>query len=118
MSFNLDGAHYGSSPPARSGSGRQREAKLKAAEEKTAPKPVRQNPEPVKQIPPPRGGLQNEVGAFCHTGEHSRRKNHKSTTVPMATEQLCNAAKEKLTQAYRNTQSPQYALVAECLQAN
>jgi hypothetical protein len=40
-----------------------------------------------------------------------------STAVPMATEQLCNAAKEKLTQAYRNTQTPNYALVAECLRA-
>jgi uncharacterized membrane protein len=40
-----------------------------------------------------------------------------STAVPTATEQLCNAAKEKLTQAYRNTQSPNYVLVTECLQA-
>ena len=40
-----------------------------------------------------------------------------STAVPMATEQLCNAAKEKLTQAYRNTQTPNYALLAECLKA-
>ena len=36
-----------------------------------------------------------------------------STAVPMATEQLCNAAKEKLTQAYRNTQTPNYVLVTE-----
>ena len=34
-----------------------------------------------------------------------------STAVPMATEQLCNAAKEKLTQAYRKTQTPNYLLV-------
>ncbi len=40
-----------------------------------------------------------------------------STAVPMATEQLCNAAKEKLIQAYRNTQTPNYALVVECLRA-
>src|SRR6266480_3247767 len=40
-----------------------------------------------------------------------------STAVPMATEQLCNAAKEKLTQAYRKTQTPNYLLVTECLQA-
>ena len=40
-----------------------------------------------------------------------------STAVPMATEQLCNAAKEKLTQTYRNTQTPNYVLVTECLQA-
>jgi hypothetical protein len=40
-----------------------------------------------------------------------------STAVPMATEQLCNAAIEKLTQAYRKRQGPEYALVTECLQA-
>jgi hypothetical protein len=40
-----------------------------------------------------------------------------STAVPMATEQLCNAAKEKLTRAYRKTQTPNYLLVTECLQA-
>ena len=40
-----------------------------------------------------------------------------STAVPMATEQLCNAAKEKLIQAYRKTQTPNYLLVTECLQA-
>ena len=43
-----------------------------------------------------------------------------STAVPMATEQLCNAAKEKLTQTYRKieiTQTPNYVLVTECLQA-
>jgi hypothetical protein len=40
-----------------------------------------------------------------------------STAVPMATEQLCNAAKAKLTQAYQKTQSPNYVLVIECLQA-
>jgi hypothetical protein len=38
-----------------------------------------------------------------------------STAVPMATEQLCNAAKEKLIQAYQKTQTPNYALVTECL---
>jgi hypothetical protein len=36
--------------------------------------------------------------------------------VPMATEQLCNAAKAKLTQAYQKTQTPNWALVIECLQ--
>jgi hypothetical protein len=40
-----------------------------------------------------------------------------STAVAMATEQLCNAAKAKLTQAYQKTQSPNYVLVIECLQA-
>ena len=40
-----------------------------------------------------------------------------STAVTMATEQLCNAAKEKLIQAYQKTQSPNYLLVTECLQA-
>ena len=39
-----------------------------------------------------------------------------STAVPMATEQLCNTAKEKLTQAYKNTLPVRYLLVTECLQ--
>jgi hypothetical protein len=47
----------------------------------------------------------------------SEKKAINSTAVPMATEQLCNAAKEKLTQAYRKTQTPNYLLVTECLQA-
>ncbi len=33
-----------------------------------------------------------------------------STAVPMATEQLCNAVKAKLTQAYQKTQSVNYVL--------
>ena len=44
-------------------------------------------------------------------------KNINATPVPMATEQLCNAAKEKLTEAYLKTQTPNYGLVAECLRA-
>ena len=39
-----------------------------------------------------------------------------STAVPMATEQLCNAAKGKLTQTYRKieiAQTPNYVLVTD-----
>jgi hypothetical protein len=54
---------------------------------------------------------------FVVLASTSGEKTINSTAVPMATEQLCNAAKEKLTQAYRNTQSPNYVLVTECLQA-
>jgi hypothetical protein len=40
-----------------------------------------------------------------------------SATVPMATLQLCNAAKAKLTEAYKTTQSPNFMFIGECLQA-
>jgi hypothetical protein len=40
-----------------------------------------------------------------------------SSTVPMATQQLCDAAKAQLIQAYKETQSPNFVLYAECLQA-
>jgi hypothetical protein len=40
-----------------------------------------------------------------------------SSNVPMATQQLCNAAKAQLIQAYKETQSPNFLLYAECLQA-
>jgi hypothetical protein len=40
-----------------------------------------------------------------------------STAVPMATEQLCNAAKTKLIQAYKQRESPNFVIVVECLQA-
>jgi hypothetical protein len=40
-----------------------------------------------------------------------------SSNVPMATQQLCNAAKAQLIQAYKETQSPNFVLYAECLQA-
>jgi hypothetical protein len=40
-----------------------------------------------------------------------------SSNVPMATQQLCNAAKAQLIQAYKETQSPNFMLYAECLQA-
>ena len=40
-----------------------------------------------------------------------------SSNVPMATEQLCNAAKAQLIQAYKQTNSPNFLLYAECLQA-
>jgi hypothetical protein len=40
-----------------------------------------------------------------------------SSNVPMATQQLCNAAKAQLIQAYKQTNSPNFILYAECLQA-
>lgn len=36
-------------------------------------------------------------------------------TVPMATEQLCNEGKARLTEAYMKTQSPNFLVVGECL---
>jgi hypothetical protein len=39
------------------------------------------------------------------------------TTVPIATEVLCNAARAKVIQAYKQTQSPDFLIVGECLQA-
>jgi hypothetical protein len=40
-----------------------------------------------------------------------------SATVPMATGERCNAAKDKLLNAIKVYQSPNYAVVAECLQS-
>jgi hypothetical protein len=40
-----------------------------------------------------------------------------SSTVPMATQQLCNAAKAQLMQTYKEARSPNFILYAECLQA-
>jgi len=40
-----------------------------------------------------------------------------STTVPMATVERCNVAREKLLAAIKIYQSPNYAVVAECLQS-
>ena len=40
-----------------------------------------------------------------------------SSNVPMATQQLCDAAKAQLIQAYKETRSPNFMLYAECLQA-
>jgi hypothetical protein len=40
-----------------------------------------------------------------------------SSNVPMATQQLCNAAKAQLIQAYQEAKSPNFNLYAECLQA-
>jgi hypothetical protein len=40
-----------------------------------------------------------------------------SSNVPMATQQLCNAAKAQLIEAYKETRSPNFILYAECLQA-
>ena len=40
-----------------------------------------------------------------------------STNVPMATVERCNAARDKLLTAIKAYQSPNYAVVAECLQS-
>jgi hypothetical protein len=40
-----------------------------------------------------------------------------STTVPMATVEHCNAARDKLLNALKVYQSPNYAIIAECLQS-
>jgi hypothetical protein len=40
-----------------------------------------------------------------------------STTVPMATAERCNAARDKLLNAIKVYQSPNYAVIAECLQS-
>jgi hypothetical protein len=37
--------------------------------------------------------------------------------VPMATEQLCNEAKNKLFESYRRTNTPNFVIVIECLKA-
>jgi hypothetical protein len=38
-----------------------------------------------------------------------------TTTVPMATEELCNSAKAQLIQAYKATQGPNFLVIGECL---
>jgi hypothetical protein len=40
-----------------------------------------------------------------------------ATPVPMATEQLCNDAKNKLLESYRRTNTPNFLIVIECLRA-
>ncbi len=40
-----------------------------------------------------------------------------ATPVPMATEQLCNEAKNKLFESYRRTNTPNFVIVIECLKA-
>jgi hypothetical protein len=40
-----------------------------------------------------------------------------STNVPMATVERCNAARDKMLTAIKAYQSPNYAVVAECLQS-
>jgi hypothetical protein len=40
-----------------------------------------------------------------------------STTVPMATLERCNAAKDKLLNAIKVYQTPNYAIIIECLQS-
>jgi hypothetical protein len=41
-----------------------------------------------------------------------------STTIPMATEKLCNAAKAKVTDLYQKTQSQNFLVASECLQTH
>jgi hypothetical protein len=43
--------------------------------------------------------------------------NINSSNVPMATEQLCEAAKAQLIQALKETNSPNYLLYAQCLRS-
>ena len=40
-----------------------------------------------------------------------------ATPVPMATEQLCNDAKNKQMESYRRSNTPNYMIVIECLRA-
>jgi hypothetical protein len=40
-----------------------------------------------------------------------------ATPVPMATEQLCNAARTKLVETYKRSNTPNFIMVVECLQA-
>jgi hypothetical protein len=40
-----------------------------------------------------------------------------ATPVPMATEQLCNEAKNKLFESYRRSNTPNFLMVIECLRA-
>ena len=40
-----------------------------------------------------------------------------ATPVPMATEQLCNDAKNKLLESYRRSNTPNFIMVIECLRA-
>ena len=40
-----------------------------------------------------------------------------ATPVPMATEQLCNEAKNKLLESYRRSNTPNFLMVIECLRA-
>ena len=40
-----------------------------------------------------------------------------ATPVPVATEQLCNEAKNKLLESYRRSNTPNFLMVIECLRA-
>jgi len=40
-----------------------------------------------------------------------------SATVPMATVERCNSARDKLVNAVKAYQSPNYTIIAECLQS-
>ena len=37
-------------------------------------------------------------------------------TVPVATEQLCNAARSKLADTYKKSQAANFAFISECIQ--
>ena len=43
--------------------------------------------------------------------------NLNTSAVPMASQQLCTAARDKLAEAYKKVQSPNFAFIGECLQA-
>jgi hypothetical protein len=40
-----------------------------------------------------------------------------ATPVPVATEQLCNEAKNKLMESFRRSNTPNFLIVIECLKA-
>jgi len=40
-----------------------------------------------------------------------------TAAVPMASQELCTAARDKLAEAYKKVQSPNFAFIGECLQA-
>jgi hypothetical protein len=40
-----------------------------------------------------------------------------TSAMPMANQQLCIAARDKLAEAYKRVQSPNFAFIGECLQA-
>jgi hypothetical protein len=54
---------------------------------------------------------------IASTGLSDNKAIH-SSTMPVATLQLCNAAKDKLTEAYKQTQSPNFLFIGECLQSH
>ena len=62
--------------------------------------------------------MNNELGAFRRARDLDvDRQSDNATPVPMATEQLCNEAKNKLFESYRRTNTPNFVIVIECLKA-